>query len=114
MAPDKSNPDWAWRLELTALVAGVKANQDNMHEKLDKYIDASQKQLDRLDKSVYGLNGTPGLHEEVRSMKGKWAVVYGLFLIVVSAFVNYAVDNAFASKGKPIEPAVQMAAEAVK
>lgn len=84
----KSSPLEEWRIQLTSLVAEIKANQDNMHEKLDAIHESSQKRIDRLEKTMYGLNGAPGLMEQVRGMKGKWAIVFGGIIITASAFLN--------------------------
>lgn len=81
--------DHEWQLQLTALVAEVKANQENMNEKLDEYIESSDRRLNELEDAVYGHN-TPGLKEEVRDLKGKWAAFYGIILLVLSAGVNAA------------------------
>lgn len=94
---DFKGPDWEWRLQLTALVAEVKANQDNLDKKIDTYIGTSQARLDELEKSIYGKNDVPGLHEEVRDLKGRWAIFYGLILLFTSAVVNQVVDTAVAN-----------------
>lgn len=83
-------PDREWQLQITSLVAGVKANQESMHEKLDGYVASSEKRLEDLDHAVYG-NGGPGLKEEVRNLKGKWAAIFGIVLLVASAVVNQVV-----------------------
>ncbi len=86
----KNNAEWEWRAELTKLLAEVKTNQDNLHEKLDESIDLSQKRFDRLEKTVYGLNGTPGLIEQVRVNKGRWIALITGVTIVVTAVANAA------------------------
>lgn len=86
----RGDADHEWKLQLTALVAEVKANQENMNEKLDVYIKASDRRAEKVEEAIYG-NGTPGLKEEVRSLKGKWAAIYGLVLLVLSAGVDAAV-----------------------
>ena len=83
--------EWKWRAEITSLIAEVKANQENMDEKLDAMHEASKKRIDRLEKTTFGLNGTPGLVEQIRSMKGKWALVFGGIIITASAFINQVV-----------------------
>ena len=84
------NAGWEWQLELTRLVAEVRTNQVNIEEKLDAYAAASEQRLGRLEKNIYGLNGTPGLNEQVRNLKGKWAVFYGVGVITLSVVLNYA------------------------
>jgi len=93
----KSNdPEWEWRLQLTALVAEVKTNQDNLDKKIDTYIESSQQRVDDLEHVVYG-NGSEGLSEQVRNLKGKWAVIYGLIIISLSAVAQAASKEAFAA-----------------
>ena len=89
--------DRQWQVDLTSLVAEIKTDQKALHAKLDGYISSSEKRLDKLDKIVIG-NGSPGLSEEVRSLKGKWALVYGTVLLVASALVNIAVKTIFKDK----------------
>ena len=89
----KNNAEWEWRAQITALIAEVKTNQDNMSEKLDAIHDASKKRIDRLEKTTFGLNGTPGLVEQIRSMKGKWALVFGGIIITASAFINQVIAS---------------------
>ena len=105
--------DHEWQLQITSLIAEVKVNQENLHEKLKNYCGSSNQRIEKLEKIVIG-NGIPGLGEEVRSLKGKWAAVFGLLILILSAVINYAVDNAFASKVKIIDnrPAIQMAVDA--
>lgn len=90
---DYKGPDWEWRLQLTALVAEIKTNQDNLDKKIDAYIEASQTRLVELEGSVYGRKDAPGLHEEVRDLKGKWAIFYGIGILIGSAVLNQVVDN---------------------
>ena len=89
MATKPGDPEWEWRMQLTSLVAEVKTNQENMSEKIDTYIAASNKRMDDLEHVVYG-NGSEGLTETVRNMKGKWAIMYGLAIICLSAGLNAA------------------------
>ena len=86
-----SDAEWKWRAAMTTLLAEVKTNQDNMNEKLDAIHEASKKRIERLEKTTFGLNGTPGLVEQVRGMKGKWALVFGGIIITASAFINQVV-----------------------
>lgn len=81
--------DHEWQLQLTALVTEVKTNQENLDEKLSAFITASDKRMGKLEEAIYG-NGSPGLKEEVRGLKGKWAAFYGMILLVLSAGVNAA------------------------
>ena len=89
------DPEWEWRMQLTALVAEVKSNQENLHDKLDTFITASSKRTDDLEHVVYG-NGSEGLTETVRNMKGKWAIMYGIAIVCLSAGVNAAAKELFA------------------
>ena len=89
------DPEWEWRMQLTALVAEVKSNQENLHDKLDTFIIASGKRTDDLEHVVYG-NGSEGLAETVRNMKGKWAIMYGIAIVCLSAGVNAAAKELFA------------------
>jgi hypothetical protein len=90
-----SNPkDGEWQLHITALLAEVKTNQENMHDKIDAFVVASNKRTDDLEYVVYG-NGSEGLSEQVRNLRGKWAVIYGLVLIVLSATAQAAAKELF-------------------
>lgn len=82
--------DHEWQLQITSLIAEVKTNQENMSEKLDSFIKSSDRRLSKVEETLNG-NGVPGLKEEVRNLKGKWAAFYGFTLIVLSAGVNAAV-----------------------
>jgi len=86
--------DWKWRADLMQLVAKIKTNQDNHDEKFDDYVKISEKRLDRLEKTTFGLNGQPGLVEKTRVNKG-WltALVTGI-AFVVTMIIN-AVMRAF-------------------
>ena len=84
--------DRKWQLEITALVASVKTNQENLHEKLDVYIVDTNKRLEKLDKIVIG-NGHKGLSEEVRSIKGKWGAVYTATLILLNGVVAWGLHR---------------------
>ena len=37
-----------------------------------------------MEQTVYG-NGKPGLAEDVRNIKSKWAVIYGVSIILLSS-----------------------------
>ena len=89
-----SSSDREWQIQITALVAEVKSNQENLHDKLDTFITASSKRTDDLEHVVYG-NGSEGLTETVRNMKGKWAVAYGLIIIALSSVASAAAKEAF-------------------
>lgn len=91
----EKGPDWEWRLQLTALVAEIKTNQDNLDKKIDAYIAASSKRVDDLEHVVYG-NGAEGLAEQVRNLKGKWAVIYGLIIIALSSVAQAGAKEVFA------------------
>jgi hypothetical protein len=78
---------------MTSLIAEVKANQENLHIKLNDYCDVTNKRQEKMEHIVIG-NGKPGLSEEVRSLKGKWAAFYGLGILLLSALLNYAVESA--------------------
>ena len=88
MAKDST---YEWQLQMTALIAEVKANQENLHTKMDTYCETTNKRQEKLEHIVIG-NGKPGLSEEVRSLKGKWAAIYGLILLLMSAALNYTVE----------------------
>ena len=87
----KDNAEWEWRAQITALIAEVKTNQENMDKKLDAIHTTSKKRIDRLEKTTFGLNGTPGLVEQLRNMRGRWALVFGGIVITASAFINQVV-----------------------
>lgn len=88
--------DHDWKYQMTALLAEVRTNQVNMSAKLDTYIGDSQERLDTLDSAVFGDKDAPGLTEEVRGFKGKWAIVYGVGLLIGSALLNQIVGSAVA------------------
>lgn len=91
-----ANPkDGEWQLHITELLAEVRTEQKNMSKKLDNYIDADSKRADGLEHVVYG-NGSEGLAEQVRNIKGKWGAMYGLVLILLSAVASAAAKEAFA------------------
>ena len=85
--------DHEWQLQMTSLIAEVKANQENLHVKMNDYCEVTNKRQEKLEHIVIG-NGKPGLSEEVRSLKGKWAAFYGLGLLLLSGLINYAVESA--------------------
>jgi len=87
------DPDREWQLQMTSLIAEVKTNQENLHVTLNNYCEATNKRLEKMEHIVIG-NGKPGLSEEVRSLKGKWAAFYGLGLLLLSGLINYAVESA--------------------
>lgn len=90
------NPkDGEWQLHITELLAEVRTEQKNMSKKLDAYIISDGKRSDDLEHIVYG-NGSEGLAEQVRNIKGKWAAGYGLVLILLSAAASAAAKEAFA------------------
>lgn len=89
-----NNPrDGEWQLRVTELLAEVRANQENMNRKLDGYIKMSSARTDDLEHIVYG-NGSEGLAEQVRNIKGKWAVLYGVVLMLLSAVAQAASKEA--------------------
>lgn len=106
-----SASDREWQIQITALVAEVKTNQDNLDKKIDTYIETSQTRLAELEKSVYGRNESPGLHEEVRDLKGKWAVFYGIGLLIGSAVLNQIVDTAIAKVAQPTSIVAEVTTE---
>lgn len=81
-----------WKLSITGMLAEVKANQENLHTKLNEYCEAANERQTKMEHIVFG-NGKPGLSEEVRSLKSKWAIFYGLGLLILSAVLNYAVES---------------------
>lgn len=85
----KPDPEWEWKIQLTSLVAEIKANQENMNEKMDAFVGASNNRVDDLEHVVYG-NGSEGLAETVRLIKGRWAVMYGLIMIIVASVTQAA------------------------
>jgi hypothetical protein len=82
---------------MTSLIAEVKTNQENLHTTLNTYCEATNKRLEKMEHIVIG-NGKPGLSEEVRSLKGKWAAIYGLCLLLASAGLNYWVESSIYNK----------------
>jgi len=104
------DPNHEWQLQITALVAEIKTNQENLHNTLAAYIESSNKQQEKISHIVLG-NGKPGLSEEVRGLKGRWAAVYGICLLVLSAAINYMV-TAGLYKIAPSRAAVEATATA--
>ena len=86
-----------WKLTIAGTLAEVKTNQENLHTKLNEYCDAANKRQEKMEHIVIG-NGKPGLSEEVRSLKGKWAAIYGLSILLASALLNYGVESLVYSK----------------
>ena len=86
-----SAEDAKWKLSVASTLAEVKANQENLHTKLNEYCDTTNKRQEKLEHIVIG-NGKPGLSEEMRSLKGKYAAFYGLGILLMSALLNYAVE----------------------
>jgi len=101
--------DREWQLAITSLIAEVKTNQENLHTKLNEYCDATNKRQEKMEHVVFG-NGKPGLSEEVRSLKGKWAAIYGLGLLLLSAVLNYAVEASIYGKAGhiPVEVSAEL------
>lgn len=83
-----------WRFQLTALVAEVKANQENLHRKLDVFVADADKRTTSLEHTVNG-NGKPGIAEEVRSIKGRWGATLVVGTIVFTSVVNQVLAHAF-------------------
>jgi hypothetical protein len=86
------DPDREWQLAMTSLIAEVKANQENLHTKLNEYCKEANDRQTKMEHIVIG-NGKPGLAEDVRNLKGKWAAFYGLGFLLLSAVLNYAVES---------------------
>lgn len=85
-----ANPkDGEWQLHITELLAEVRTEQKNMSKKLDTYIEADSKRADDLEHVVYG-NGSEGLAEQVRHIKGRWAIMYGLIMIIIASAAQAA------------------------
>jgi hypothetical protein len=98
--------DREWQLQMTSLIAEVKTNQENLHTTLNNYCDATNKRLEKMEHIVIG-NGKPGLSEEVRSLKGKWAAIYGLCLLLASAGLNYYVESSIYNRHATTEAAAR-------
>jgi len=86
--------DEQFRLDVTSLLSEVHTSQKALTKSLDEYIVANNKRLDDLEHTVNG-NGSRGLAEDVRSIKGKWGVVYGFVIIVLGAVAQAAALHFF-------------------
>jgi uncharacterized membrane protein len=93
--------DHEWQLEMTRLVAEVRSEVKEvrtenkaLHDKVDLFMTNSEKRFEKLDKIVLG-NGQPGLAEDVRNMKGRWAFIYGTAILLASAAINSGVQALF-------------------
>ena len=88
-----NSSDDEFKLNVTRLLSEVSANQKNLATKIDGYIVANDKRIDDLEHIVNG-NGTPGLAEEVRSIKGRWGVMLAVGTIVFTSIVNQVLAHA--------------------
>lgn len=86
--------DREWQMELTRLVAEIGTDQKALHSKVELFMSGAEKRFEKLDKIVIG-NGQPGLSEDVRNLKGKWAFVYGTAILLASAAINSGVQALF-------------------
>ena len=76
-----ASSDEEFKLNVTRLLSEVSANQKNLADRIDTYIGANDKRVEDLEHTLNG-NGQPGVAEDVRNIKGRWALIYagGVFL----------------------------------
>jgi len=90
------NEDIQWRSDLMKLVGEIKTDQreiktdqKNLSNKVDDYHKTSCKRCDRLEATVYGIDGDkPGLVEQVRGISGKMAAGVALVTFLVTSVTN--------------------------
>jgi hypothetical protein len=76
-----------FKLKVVSTLAEVVANQKNLESKLDTHILSNNQRLDNLEHTVNG-NGSSGIAEDVRNIKGRWALLYGIGILFISGIAE--------------------------
>ena len=89
-----ASSDEEFKLNVTRLLSEVSTNQKNLVDRIDGYVVANDRRVEDLEHTVNG-NGKSGLAEDVRNIKGKWALIYGAAVFLGSTIVQAAASNFF-------------------
>jgi len=84
--------DEQFKLDVTSKLSEIASDTKYLAKRLDEYMIDNDKRVGKLEHIIVG-NGTPGLSEEVRSIKGRWGAVVGIVIFLASVASNALVAH---------------------
>lgn len=80
-----------WKLEVSSMLGEIRADLRAVQKSLNDHVKSEGIRIEDLEHTLNG-NGSAGVAEQVRNLKSKWAILYGIGLLVTSAALNYVVE----------------------
>ena len=81
-----------WKIEVSGLLGEIKANQLSMQRALNDHIASEGARIEDLEHTVNG-NGSKGIAEDVRNLKGKYALIAGIIIFIASVAANALISK---------------------